>query len=290
GLRWFGPTISLQGTDAALFAANRYGQTEGFRPNASGNTFGQLVRVDSAGFLDYSCRIQTDTFKKSLFIGDSVTQGVGVPMDSSFAARLACTYLPVDNPSFIGYMIEDYERVIEHILSTQSYTDVRLFFCLNDLYYQNTKKIEVSANPILGRLFRVLKSQSFSYQWLKAQLADRPQVYFRHDLALYQSEEDLERLRKSFLSIQETCRRANVSLKVFLMPYEYQLRDPKPEHLVPQQIMSRLLSDLDIDHVDIFPDLAEAFPDSRKAFLFGDGIHFSMAGHQVVYRLLREQF
>jgi len=292
-VRLFGDDITELGTSKELVADNVYGVSPAPRPGASGTSNG--VRFDVAsfhglGFWKYDA--PPDTAKSSwLFLGDSVTMGIGIDPDSTFAGRFAADHpgFNVLNPSVVGYSLRDYHNVIRTLSRPDSRVGagiehVVLFWCLNDLYF-GAQVRDTSRPALLESTLGFLRRHARSYQFLKARLTDRPGVYLEHDAALY-SESALEEAGRLLKDIGSMSEAAGWTLHVVLLPYEAQLRpegDPGSS-LLPQRQMTELLSELGLEPIDVAPALRVGEP--RDFFLYGDGIHLSNDGHRAVHRAI----
>jgi hypothetical protein len=283
------PAIQPQGTDKILYAENRYGESHGLRPCSVGCSNGALVHVDKNGFRGTSVR--PDTSKASwLLLGDSVTMGIGVEEDSTFAGILQSRFRRINifNPSMIGYNVRDYGRVFRHFIDERmndlKIRRVLLFWCLNDLYSDHDA-IEMPGGKIrfrIGKALNVLRAHSRFYYFLKTILFDRSKSYFFFDSRLYGDErpqlpDGIDRL----LEIRRSCLQHGIAFTVVLMPYEYQLRRRNSAFREPQRIMTGEMDARGIDVLDPLPYFEASGVDSEDLYLYGDGIHLSRTGHRM---------
>ena len=228
-----------------------------------------MFRVDDKGMLSYADAY--DATKKSiLFLGDSVTMGIGVDPDSTFVGRLSQKMDTVNvlNPSLIGYNVQDYQRILNAWVADDDrrmrygIERVLLFWCLNDVYSDNVLINEPGSTlrSIGGWVLPWVRRNAMSYQWLKAMVTDRPAAYFQHDAAFYH--EDNPALVTSLdllTAMQALCEEKDVKLEVILLPYAYQLRDEaRDAGAKPQVLMRRLLHARNIAVADVFPHLSES--------------------------------
>ena len=298
GVRFFFNELGPIGTDRSLIADNRYHSSRGLNPGAHGKSNGAYFEVDSLGFIKYTVPFFPRD-KSILFLGDSVTMGIGVHPDLSFAGLFAqeVDSLNVLNPSLIGYASADYKNVITHILA-RSYgqdqpgleiQEIVLFWCLNDIY----SSIPIVDEPggtvreIGGGLLAWIRRNVRTYQVLKGIMLDRPQTYYEHDAEFYLSgNAHFDKAVSDMQEIVQLCESYNVSLKLILLPYEYQLRETANIEHSPQAILEKHLP----DHLAVM-NLVKAFReydgDKSELFLFGDGIHFSAKGHRLVASSLK---
>ncbi len=281
------PELGPLGTEGTLIEAGRYGPTPGLRPGAAGTTNGAAVAVDRRGLWRYAAARPGNP--GWLFLGDSVTMGLGVPADSTFAGRVVAAQdsLDVLNPSLIGYSSADYRRVLRAWLGRADLPvrRVTVFWTLNDVYAD----LPVATAPqgprrVAPALHRFVLRHVRLYQWLRAALFDRPQAYYTHDRSFYVSDTTahLRAALEDLTAMHRRSRESGVEMRVVLLPYAAQLGTGDR---LPQQTMARLLAERGISSHDLLPAF-EASPEGRALYLYGDGIHLSAAGHRLVARAL----
>lgn len=291
------PEISPIGTSHDLAEDSVYGHSDGLRPGAKGMSDGAMVEVDATGFWKYSSASGDTTDHGWLLLGDSVTMGIGIDPDSTFAGLLAATVRTVRimNPSWIGYSSADYVNVLDHLFEggrRGMISHVTIIWTLNDVYshldFGNQPGTAVRRTG--GELMLWIQQNVYSYQWLKSTFMDRPKDYFLYDLPFYNATgkhfraavDDLRRIR-------DLCTHAGVHLDVLILPYEFQLREPDKRWLVPQRRITQALQKLAIDYVDATVPFA-SYSHPRALFRFGDGIHFSALGHRAIYGIIIHKF
>lgn len=289
------PTLRPIGTEQSLITDGLYGESAGLTAGATGMSNGYRFEVDENHLLSYS-QPRRGEHSVWLFLGDSVTMGIGVDPDSTFAGRIAgrLDTVRVANPSLIGYAADDYRRVLEGLLDQQAAIGpierVTIFWCLNDIYGD----LPVAAEPgqALRRrgaqLLTWIRQNFMTYQWIKALLFDRPRTYYEHDVQFYAV--GSKHLRSSLVTlsaIQSLCSERGIYLEVVLLPYQYQLRDDG--QIQPQQTMQRHLERLAIPVHDPASFLKKQAKATSDLYLFGDGIHFSPHGHALLADFLLNQ-
>jgi lysophospholipase L1-like esterase len=298
GIRIFAPSIRPEATSYSLVTDSLYGSSAGLRSGASGYSGGAQVSVDALGFWKYSA--QTDSLQDGwLLLGDSVTLGIGIEPDSTFAGRMAGhvhTYA-VHNPSWIGYSSTDYLNIAraflrDHIPSALQRHPIRrvtIFWTLNDIYSNCDiglppgQSIRNRGSLVLGWLRR----NYHTYSWLKAFLFDRAKDYYEFDHKFYQQTDARYLSALSDLdSLQGLCLQNNVRLDVVLLPYEYQLRTHDSTVFAPQHMLAHDLNRRGIEYHDASPAPELQSADSKSLYLLGDGIHFSSKGHRSVFQFL----
>ena len=285
------PEIRPAVTEAGLFADSVFAESPGPRPGASGESMGARFSVDQRGFWEYPAAAGTDD--AWLFLGDSVTMGIGVEPDSTFAGRVAAaSNADVLNPSVPGFGASDYVRVLETVLARPDIAIGRIsvFWCLNDAYHsQGTLSspggIRTLAPAVMGFVYRHLRA----YQWLKAQLFDRPKTYFEFDRSLYQGDSlYFEQAAREIGRLRDLADARDVDLDFVLIPYEFQFRGGDD---LPQRRLRTLLDTLEIPFIDLYlqwagPDGTRSGRDARELYLYGDGIHLSPLGHALAAEAL----
>jgi len=287
--RIFFPQIKSQGTDENIFSENVYYDSHGLKPFSSGLSNGAQVKINKYGFRDYSTKF--DSTKNSwLILGDSVTMGIGIEADSTFAGRIQAKNDSINilNPAIVGYAIQDYENLANHFFMKGKnefrITKVLLFWCLNDIYI-DVPDFETpggSLRNLMGDLLKIIRTKSRAYMLVKTLLFDRPKSYYLFDEKFYASttlefQNAIQKLDKiNRLSVEQ-----RIDFTIILLPYEYQLRNKDSNKTKPQELMSMELPKnlICLDPVQFLISQEESFKDM---FLFGDGIHLSNFGHRLI--------
>jgi len=289
GVRVFSSNVVTQSTDESILLEHRYGSTPGLKPLAVGEVFGKQVKVDAYGFLLNSCASKKKR-KKILFFGDSVTMGVGVESDSSFAARLQhyfCDSLEIDNLSLIGYNINDYVRITEKLhaeKTLQLYDEVVVFFCLNDNFLSSAVHSSLNDASVFSSAMEWLKGKSYTYVALKGLATDRSEAHYLFDKELYKNDTLLQNLNTKIASLKSLV--APAKLSFVLLPYEYQLRENYANDCLPQQKLISILNKEQISFLDAGKFLAKEGESEKDLYLYADGIHFSNEGHRALFNII----
>ena len=288
-LRIFAPQIGPQGTDKILYQDDLYYGSYGLRPNAYGESNGALVRVDALGCRETSAPI--DTSKLSwLYLGDSVTMGLGVTGDSTFAGRLQSRFRNVNllNPSMIGYGVDDYVNLLRWFVvdrgDSLKIDRVTVCWCLNDIY---SEEDEVSApgsgvRATFGSLISYIRPRLRTYMFLKTLFFDRPKSYYLYDSKFYSDSNEVNRAVSKVVMMFGECSRRNIPFEVLILPYEYELRSGVVLHDTPQQILRRKLDSLGIGSMDPMSYMRKSGIKPNAMYLYGDGIHLSNLGHRLI--------
>ena len=296
--RWF-TRINFLDSSVGLFTADRFGPTYGNTPNYKGESFGEAFYTDENGF-----RIEPDLKSKAasnapaiLIVGDSVSFGPGVRDDETIAGHLRRS-LPnerIYNSSAIGYDATAYKNVVATLIPQRpEVKTVLLFYCLNDLTDVSASDIKSQINDngeiyasndtsLIRKVNDYLRSRSKLYLWLKNALRDTQMIYFQNDLASYQrSDKYVQDGLRPLAEIKQQLDTAGVSLKVFVLPYEAQLRkNTPPDFLLPQRKVEDFLKQNQIESFDLTQDFQNS-GDTHSLFLYGDPMHLSEEGHELV--------
>lgn len=296
-----------------LFVFNAFGPSKGNAENIEAMSFGEKVYTDKYGF-----RIPKDYTDKHLdnavlLLGDSITFGVGVREQDTFAGLLR-SKLPntmVYNTGVVGYNSYDYENVIVHFLPSHpeiipNLKRVYLIYCLNDLNSDSAALIDRELNTkakkttifdsarhvgSLAGLNEFLRENSLLYVYLKGLLTD-PQMRFYKAEALYYNADNDKIFNKNIqpiLNIDSALKARHIPFTVIIAPYEVQLR--KTEALLePQKKLSAFFSSHDIDFIDPVPEFLAKGTPSKEFYLFADPMHFSEKGHLVIFDVLMRRF
>ena len=260
-----------------MFVENKFRQSMGLLPNASGVFFGKRIETDAHGFRQMNI---PQAYQKSwLFLGDSVTFGVAVDGDKIFAQLIQNAFqdIRIWNTAVVGYSAIDYLNVVEGFVAERDRPErIVLFFCLNDVYGHLALPSRRSLNEAV---FSFLRSNSKLYLWLKNAFADRSKAYALHDIKLYERDSaEIEKHLNAILKIQFIADKLGIRFMVVVLPYEYQLRVKGLR--APQIRLDEFFRTHHIQSLDL--SAAFAMRDSRDYFLYGDPMHLSPIGHQAV--------
>ena len=299
--------INPRGNSRNLLVKEAFGPSKGNTKNVHALSFGAEIVTDEFGFRIDPARPEPARDSAVLFLGDSVAFGPGVTERDSFVGRFR-TALPavrVYNSSVIGYSLPDYLHVAERFVPAHpEIKRVYLMYCLNDLSDQSATLIDealstpqTSATPAGGvdtvrRLPGItaanffLREHSRLYLWLSVTLTGTSQRYFQADLKLYDVDDArLAALLQPIADIAALLAQRHVDFVVGLLPYEMQVRDKDPALRRPQQRITEYLRAHGIASIDLWTPVTAAKP-SSTAYLFGDPMHFSTLGHQIVFDAL----
>jgi len=278
--------------DSTLIEENLYGTSAGLKPNAKSKVWGQQFTTDKYGGRASGVPLNS-TKKKWLFIGDSVTEGVGVSDEATFASRHARDFLNYDvlNISLIGYSVTDYYNVLNHWLTTDTSVElVTLFYCLNDVYgpVKSDALPQIGRQDWVGEVSRFFQQNYGTYKLAKLLAFRYNDRYFQYDLQFYQPEHLYFLNSVNALKVcQELCEAHNVFFQVVMLPYQSQLLSSSPEVLQPQKLLGAYCITNDIEFLDAYQHL-KSLDDAKSYYLFADEIHLSEKGHAAIAGFLSE--
>lgn len=284
------PEIKPYATDKRILVDSMYYDSRGLKPLSAGYSNEVLVNVDRFGLR--KCSIPVDKLKKSwLFLGDSITMGIGVEDDSTFACIIQnqVDSLNILNPSVIGYAAKDYRNVFNFFVVDKVYNldiiKVTIFWALNDVYF-TLSDIETPGGCLRylsGDFLKFLRLNSKLYLFIKNLVFDRPKSYYNFDERFY-SEDNPEFVKSinEIIEISQLCSKRNIDFHVVELPYEYQLRNPNSLIRKPQKIISTRFRNEGIRMLDPIEFFRETSKESKEFFLYGDGMHLSNTGHRLL--------
>ena len=294
--RWF-TRINFLDNSRGMFTYKRFGNTYGNTPNFSGISFGESFRTDANGFREDEPAATRNSGDAILVMGDSVAFGPALKDGATIAGRLR-TMMPdrvVYNAAVIGYDTFDYKVATTAIVEQHpEIKTVLLFICLNDVSDASAQSIraenpltadpEAASPSIPRRVNDYLRSRSKLFLWLKNLLIDTQMVYFKNDLAHYQKgDENLHRAMAPITELNRELRSKGVEIKVFVLPYEAQLRPDAPsEYGLPQRMLTAFLTANGIENYDLTPEFARLTPRAADLFLYADPMHVSADGAKLV--------
>ncbi|NOX64246.1 MAG: SGNH/GDSL hydrolase family protein [Chlorobi bacterium] len=293
------PQIKLSGTSQNLIVDSLYGNTPGIAVNEEGTSNGTIKYTNKYNAWKYSTKLSTKR-KIRLILGDSVTMGIGIDNDSTFIGILMnkVDSLNFINLSLIGYSSEDYYQVLKYFRNIHkdiNLSSVTVFWTLNDLYsnYPGNISPEINTNSFTYSLIDFLRKHSKTYHLIKSLFFDRAQDYFLYDSKFYNHNYSLlnESVKKLNM-VSDICDSLNISFQLFLLPYEFQIRNFNvsaiftPQNKLKSQLKNNIENIRIIDCRDAFIKYSNS---SRELYLYGDGIHLSKRGHKVMASFLRKQ-
>ena len=300
-VRLLWPRVNVQSTSRDLFQVARYGPSHGLRPGASGDSFGVRVTIDEDGFRRSAAARPVHPQATVLFLGDSVTFGVGVAAAETFVGRLQAARpdLRIINAAAPLYNLADYRNLLFHLpLSSWGVGQVYLFYTVNDVMgpaglvaHAPRKGTWAKARDLATWCHRALASRSKLYVLLKSlRYRDISLAYFSYDLGQYGP--GSPRLRKT-LSLLEEVRvlagERGLALHVVLLPCEPQLREAPPaDASKPQRLVGSFLAGKQMEYLDLAEAFRRAGRPSRQLFLYADYMHLSPAGHAIVFQAVLE--
>lgn len=273
--------------DSSLIQESKYGTSDGLKANAKGMVWGKGFSTDDIGGRKTA---SVTGKKKRLYLGDSVTEGVGVEDSSTFTYIMSTndTTYDVRNVSLIGYSTSDYINVINHyVLADTGIESVVVFYCLNDIYGKaGTKDLPAMAKQNwLGKVNGMLQNDYATYKLLKLFVYQRSDSYYRYDAQFYKEDSTMFKQAMADLKTCDLlCKAKGIKFNVVLMPYRSQLL--REYNRTPQLLVAKYCSQNAIVYHDAAIFLG-AYLNHRELYLFADEIHFSAIGHQKTAEYLK---
>lgn len=274
--------------DSSLIEEHKYGPTSGLKANATGTVWGKTFHTDDLGGRKHE---ENRSGKPKFFvIGDSVTEGVGVDDNETFASLISANLpetmdMDVRNISMIGWSTSDYRNAMDKLMSQDSsVTQVMLFYCLNDIYGKDgtTQLPHMGKTGAMGAANGFLQNYCGIYKLLKLLIYQHSDKYFQYDQALYGDPARVNKAVDDISYIGQLCDRKGFSLVVILVPYRSQVEGKSSDG--PQQALVKALPWSGIVIYDLLPALRKE-PDPAGLYLFGDEIHLSAAGHRAIAKV-----
>ena len=311
--------VNFLGNSENLFELKSYGNSNGNAKNIRAVSFGAEVFTDKYGFRigEEHLTIEPSEYKETILVlGDSVGFGVGVEFAETFVGLLSAEHpsLLVHNSSVNGYGADDYKNFSQEFLS--SYNDrinsAFLIYCLNDLHAISATNINaaISTNKdttistdftpkedlitklkgirIINYLNSLLRSHSKLYLLIKGIVSDPQARYWKNDLAHFKTLSD----SKSFGGLEplsyvnDMFKKKHISLKIIIMPFEYQVRVDNVDTNLPQKILKNYFERQNINYIDALPSFRNANVKSSELFLSYDPMHLSKQGHKLLQSII----
>lgn len=298
-VRIFVPQIKLSGTSSNLITDSLYSDSPGIKSMVVGYSGGVVKKSNEYHSWKYFKPVSTSA-RKILFLGDSVTMGIGVDNDSTYAGIInnSSGNISIINPSLIGYSSKDYLNVFDYFVKQKEnnlkFSDVILFWTLNDIYsnYPNEKSPEFSSGNFLNSIINFFRKNSKAYHFLKNLFSDRALAYYEYDEQFYTASNTfLQNSLKNIERISSACDSLKIKFRLVLLPYEYQIRNFNQFGIFkPQQLLEQELKNKDIEIIDLKEAFKNGINSSAGYYLYGDGIHFNEGGNALIAGYLKKYF
>ena len=271
------------------------------KPNTEGETGGVKFYTDSKGFRVPYKNYNYKEADKILFLGDSVTFGVGVKEEDSFVGKYRKNSLRDEyyNLSLFGYQIKHYSVQIKELDSLSPIKKMFYFITLNDVYDQSNLKIaryaENRYQDGFKRIFNLiffrkvnafLRDRSYLYTFLKGILVDPQKSWFQNVLNYYE-QNDLDLFKSFLVDFTEFTKDKGIRTAIFILPYEFQTRKCDKKILLPQAKIREISRNIDNNFFDLTSNFCE-YDNPKKLFLKYDPMHLSPEGHEFVYSLTKK--
>ena len=281
------PEIKPHFTNRELIQINAYYDSNGLKPSYHGVSHGELIETDKMGFRLTFAKNDT-SLNNWLYLGDSVTMGIGVSTDNTFAylTDKGIKSIKIRNAGMIGHSTYDYVNATRHFSKKMNVSRITVFYCLNDVY-SNFKEQTIPGNQVRefgGDILDFIKLNFRLYDVFKANIFDRSFAYFNFVNQYYHPDNPVFLSAvNDIIAIKEHCEANNMEFDVIILPYEYQLRSSdKNDMFLPQQLLKSSLRAHDISVYDFTNYFLKLVYESDYFYLYGDGIHFSEYGHQIL--------
>ena len=300
--------VNFVGESGALWAPKQFGNTRGYWPNARGVSWGAEVVTDAFGFRFDPTLGRREGKPAVVFIGDSVTFGVGVDARETLVGRVARQLggYRILNASATGYGAQDYLNVARNFVVPKRLSlDCRrvvVVVTLNDIlesktleprqetalpdeHYSGVAAWAWRFNRGLG-LNEYLIGRSKLYLLAKRAAFDGSRAWFAADAAPYADPAKVAALSRRLEELRSLLVEAGVAVDLILLPYEYQLRTGSLESREPQRRLALALERRGVPILDLFEPIrarmAARSLSSRTLYLFNDHCHLSRVGHEIV--------
>jgi lysophospholipase L1-like esterase len=290
-IRMVHPEIKPLLTNRDLIQINAYYDSNGLKPSSEGMSHGELIKTDKMGFRLTSAKSDT-SLSSWLYLGDSVTMGIGVSTDHTFAylSDKRIKKIKIRNAGVIGHSTHDYVNAARNFSQKMDVSKITIFYCLNDVYsiYKEQAIPGAQVREIGGGALNFIKSNFRLYDVLKTNLFDRPASYFEFVNQYYAEDNPIYlSAMNDIRTIIKFCENKNIELDIVLIPYEYQLRKYQEDSIFePQQLIRHNLRSENISVYDCSDFFIKRGYNSKDLYLYGDGIHFSEYGHQLMQEFI----
>lgn len=274
-----------RGFDSKMIQDRKYYETDGLKENTQGMVWHKLYHITDVASRATGVPNKPGK-KKRLFIGDSVTAGVGVEDTSTFTALFAkADSLNVYNYSLIGYATPSYYDLLRYYVGKDSaIAQAHVFFCLNDVYGRAVSKElpDIAKQNFKSWLNEVLSNKYATYKVLKLLVYTNTNNYFRYDLQFYNNDNPRFQQSMAYLnSCDSLCKANNINFQITIVPYRSQLQGKDENNRVPQTLVKEYCHSKGIAISDPIDHL-KAQNDHKGLYLLADEIHLSEKGHRAV--------
>jgi lysophospholipase L1-like esterase len=270
-------------------------------PNARGISFGVEVFSDENGFRVPAGYVSERRTPATVFLGDSVTFGVGVQEEKTFVGlfREQDPRIDVINTASVGFGINDYERMMNAVISwRKDISDVYLVYCLNDFQPnvdQPVKPREGFGGAVKSGIRNAFSganeffgSRSKLFVLITGLVIDPSRQYFEWDRRLTDVDDEVfARTMQPIANVAESLASRGIRLTVVINPYEMQLRAGAEADYRPQDKVTAYLAERSIRFIDTRNDFSH-LASSKDAFLFADPMHLNETGHRIVFDAIRK--
>jgi hypothetical protein len=267
--------------DSSIIQTKKYFDSDGLKANATSNVWGKHFSTDEFGFRK-TARPFNKKKKTWLFIGDSVTQGVGVDDSSNFVSLIASSIdtANVLNCSMIGWSIHDYKNAIFSLLTdttlSLNISRITIGWCMNDVY----GKSKTNDLPAVGNkgwksaVSGMLQKHYATYRLVKLYATQNSSHYYHYDKQFYSPQHPLAISAASTIdSIYDFCSKRGVNVEMLSFPYRTEIGNETKVNPTLHNNISSLLPAINNASEALSP---------KDLYLFSDEIHYSSLGHHII--------
>tara|TARA_B100001093_G_scaffold111679_1_gene104067 strand:- start:976 stop:1977 length:1002 start_codon:yes stop_codon:yes gene_type:complete len=306
----FNQNLKLNASNEDLITYDAYNEIRSNSPNIYSKSFGSKVYTDINGFrIPHPNYIYPDNYsKRILLLGDSVTFGPGVIEENTFSGLLRKNYpnYYIMNSSVNGYNLDSYFSLSKKILQDNSFDQVLMIMCLNDVYdhAETIYNASLQSNAVyVVENFRkinfilhannFLRSYSRIYLLIKGIFTDPSYRYFVIDYQNYENDANYMSQIETLDKIANLFKINDIKFTIIISPYEYQLREDLEADSEIINYPQKKLKEFFENHEINFHDPYEFFmennkKDKKQLFLSFDPMHLSEAGHQEMYNFIKK--
>jgi lysophospholipase L1-like esterase len=278
------------------------------KPNQSAFTIDKSFVTNSMGFREKrELSVPKNGEFRILALGDSITVGVGVAAEDTYAKQLedrlsqAGLFNRVINGGVGAYGTWQEVDVVKEKGTAVQPDLVTLQFLWNDLYPKPETIVPLSVREAQHqeeslKYLRYLKRSRLLLflreRWSILWNTQRPSFDWTHREMIYHGRTSpyLERaygdVAKSLEEFAALARGRFVPILLIVpIPMQVQQPDPPPTYL--QERIGRLAKQAGLRTIDLLPVLREAYQKDRDLYIPWDGEHFTQQGHRVIAEALQ---
>ena len=260
-------------------------------PNAEAAIEGIPFRINSRGFRDREfSEAKMPGTVRIVCLGDSVTFALDLPLEASYPKRLEADLraagLRVETLNFGAPHFDLPQHVAHYQRKAAAFRPdiVVLQFGLNDLQYAPQSAplaAESRPDPLVSRILRSSAVYLFAaerYNYLAVRMGSRRPIMDSYATQPVHWAHARQMLGPLFAEMK----RAGVTVVLAYFPYEFAVYSGRPELAEPSRQLAALATELEVEFLDVTPDLKAAYSLRRSVFL--DDTHLTAWGNEVAAR------